>query len=332
MCGEVTSAQVGRRAVASRSGFLSENSSLTLSKKARDLKHQKPLAFLLTATLLAGCASNVQPVVTQFGVSVATVATAEREYIAAINQKQVDAQTMVLLASNHVEMRPDRSVMPPGSTPDSSTVPQQVTDAISQILDAIKAYGDAMQALSNDPAAATFDINIDLLAANAVKLDASLLTNLKAKGLPTDAEINAVAAAVKDIGNIVITALISRDVKAAAARAQDPLTVVGKSLRKVNAFWAKNTPENLSFDTIQAAVRYWNSAHPPLSYSDRVAVKAIWDKAAQPLTPRAADNALETLVRTNDQVATAGPVAARAQIDALAKAAADALNAYKAFR
>ena len=289
-------------------------------------------AFVLIVLLLAGCASNVQPVVTQFGASVATVAAAERDYFAAINQKQADAQTMVLLASNKVEMRPDRSVAPPGSTPAPPTIPPQVTDAIGQILDAIKAYGDAMQALSNDPAGATLNTNVDLLAANAVKLDASLLTNLKAKGLPTDAEVNAVATAVKDVGEIVIAALISRDVKATAARAQAPLAVVGQSLAKINDFWAQNTPNNLSFETVQAAVRYWNSSHPPLSYSERVAVKAVWDRAAQPLTPKAADKAVEALVKANAQVATAGPVAAKTQVQALAQAALDAYSAYKAFR
>lgn len=289
-------------------------------------------ASVLIVLLLAGCASKVQPVVTQFGASVATVAAAEREYFAAINQKQADAQTMVLLASSQVEMMPDHSVVLPGSTPAPPTIPPQVTDAIGQILDAIKAYGDAMLALSNDPAATTLNTNVDLLAANAVKLDASLLTNLKAKGLPTDAEVNAVATAVKDIGDIVIAALISRDVKAAAAGVQTPLAVVGQSLKKINNFWAQNTPNNLSFDTVQAAVRYWNANRPPLSYSERVAVKAVWDKAAQPLTPKAADNAVEALVNANAQVATAGPVAAKAQVQALAQAARDAYSAYKAFR
>ena len=289
-------------------------------------------ASVLAVLLLAGCASNVQPVVAQFGASVATVAAAERDYFAAINQKQADAQTMVLLASSKVEMKPDRSVVPPGSTPMPPTISPQVTDAIGQILDAIKAYGDVMQALSNDPAAAILNTNVDLLAANAVKLDASLFTNLKAKGLPTDAEVNAVATAVKDVGEIVIAALISRDVKATAARAQAPLAVVAQSLEKINDFWAQNTPNNLSFDTVQAAVRYWNSTRPRLSYSERLAVKAVWDKAAQPLTPKAANDAVKALVKANAQVATAGPLAAKAQVQALAQAARDAYSAYKAFR
>ncbi|HEY1722214.1 MAG TPA: hypothetical protein VGG27_13295 [Magnetospirillaceae bacterium] len=292
------------------------------------------LAALLAALLLSACTSNVQPAVTQFGSAIVAAQSAESAFISALNQKQLDQDSVRILTSAKVTILADKSTVVPfgiNKALATSVVPQDAVDAINSLLKPVQAYGQAMQALSGDTAAATLDTNVDNLSKQASTFDTSVLTPLGAKGLPTAAEINGVATAVKDIGNIIVAALISKDVKAAATNAQPDLKKIVAGLELINSYWSGQLPNDVSEVTISAAVVRWNNSTNPPSYEEKVALKGIWEKAAVPLTADGANKALDAIVTANAAIANSGPVAAKAQIQALAQAASDAYSSYKAF-
>lgn len=286
-------------------------------------------------TGLASCGGSppVQPAVAEFGTATLTAQSAEGAFFAALNQKQTDLNNIHVLASERVAVQPDGSVRVSSDNDPlpASAVPADVMNAIDQVMKTIQAYGQAMLALSGDTAASTFDTNVDNLAKQAVALDAATLVPLVGSKAISSDQQTAVAQAVKDIGNIVINSLITRDVKAAAKNAQTPLTQIVGVLKDINSnIWSKDVPINYSRQIAGAAVARWNDTKRPPSYEERVALKATWEKAATPLTATAANNALDALVKANSAIAANGPLLSKTDIESFAQTASDAYKAYKA--
>jgi hypothetical protein len=293
------------------------------------------LALAAAVFAVSSCTSNVQPSVAQFGTAITAAQSAESAFIAAINQRQSDDDNILILSSTKVYILNGIPGGPIGleasKALSTAVVPQDAADAINGLLKPLQAYGQAMLALSGDTAATTFDTNVDNLAKQTSAFDTSVLTPLGGKGLITPAETNAVATAVKDLGNIVIAALIAKDVKAAAKNAQTPLANIVKGLKEINTYWSNAVPKNLSDDIISNAVLRWNDTARPPSYQERLALQSIWVKASMPLTSSDADKALDALISANTKIAEVGPADAKAEIQSLAQAASDAYSAYKSF-
>lgn len=292
------------------------------------------LARIFLASLacaLSACAPTVQPSVAQFGTSVIAAQNAESAFIDALNEKQADFNNIHILTSKTVALQNDGTVRVPtdANPPPATVIPPDASDAINQLLKPLQAYGQAMEALSADTAVSSFDTNVDSLAKQSATFDANVLQPLGGPVLSAAAQ-GAVATAVNDIGNIVLNAMISKDVQKAAVQAQQPLQQIVVGLKKINGFWSANVPSNLSFETAGAAVAMWNDKQRSLSYQDRLALKAIWEKAAIPVNADQANKALDALVTANAAIASAGPASAKVQIETLAQAASDAYKAYKA--
>jgi hypothetical protein len=289
--------------------------------------------FVLGSVLgIAACTStSIQPSVAQFGTATVAAQNAESAFVSAINQKQLDWDDIHVLASAKVVVEPDGTVRVAGDTNSlpKTVIPADSMAAIDQLLKPIQAYGQAMQALSGDSAASTLDTNVDNIAKQASAFDASVLRPLGAQGLSSSAQA-AVATAVKDIGNLIINALIARDVQAAAKSAQAPLTAIVKGLKAINGYWATNVPTNLSSEIAAAAVARWNDARRPPSYAERLALKSTWEKAATLVTADGANKALDALVTANTAIAANGPLLSKAEIESLSQAASDAYKAYQA--
>jgi hypothetical protein len=206
-----------------------------------------------------------------------------------------------------------------------------VTDAVDGLLKPIQAYGQAMQALSGDTSATTLNTNVNNLAQQASAFDTSVLQPLGASGIPSATQLNAVGKAVEDLGGVIIAALISTDVKAAANNAQKPLSDIVNGLKAINGYWSTQVPQDLRFYTASAAVAVWNNPTGPPSWNERVALKGIWDAAAVPVTPDAVNKALDALLTANAAIANAGPVGAKVQIQNFAQLASAAYAAYSSF-
>jgi hypothetical protein len=259
--------------------------------------HPCAAALLFAVLLVAGCAGNPQQGAAQFGQAVTTVVGAQNALFDAIDQKQTDFYAVHVLTSRYLAVQPDGSVRPKTDTgPAGPAIPADVRKAIDGVLTALQAYGQGMQALAGDTAAATFDTNTDTLAKSVASFDTGTLAPLGVRSLPSTSEVNSVGSAVKSVGNVVIGLLIDRDVQAAARSAQQPLHTIAKDL----------------------------------SIGDRLALQAIWQKAAQPVKPDAANAALDAMVAANDKIAAAGVNLSTLDIASAVQAAKQAYANYKA--
>jgi hypothetical protein len=291
--------------------------------------HPCAAALLFAVLLVAGCAGNPQQGAAQFGQAVTTVVGAQNALFDAIDQKQTDFYAVHVLTSRYLAVQPDGSVRPKTDTgPAGPAIPADVRKAIDGVLTALQAYGQGMQALAGDTAAATFDTNTDTLAKSVASFDTGTLAPLGVRSLPSTSEVNSVGSAVKSVGNVVIGLLIDRDVQAAARSAQQPLHTIAGALKTINGYWTRAIPQNLSLETAAAAVSAWNAKD--LSIGDRLALQAIWQKAAQPVKPDAANAALDAMVAANDKIAAAGVNLSTLDIASAVQAAKQAYANYKA--
>ena len=205
-------------------------------------------------------------------------------------------------------------------------IPTDVRKAIDGVLSAVQAYGKALQSLAADTAATTFNTNVDSLGKSVAGFDTSVLTPLGGKGLPTQAQLNAVGQAVKDVGDGLIAFAISKDVQSAAKKMQEPLRTIAGGLNNINGYWTAQIPKILSDEISPYIIGLWAKG----TLSDRQTLLTDWKKASTPITPDAADKGLTDLVAANDRIATAGPTASVAEIKSAWQAANDAYAAYKA--
>jgi len=294
-------------------------------------------AGILTSMVgLIGCASNVQPAVSQFGADVVSAQNAETAYIFALNQQQLEANTVQMLGSPTLQPIDDTHnlVRGYGATADAPTyaVPPDAAAAINSLLKPIQAYGQAMQALSASTVAATLDANTINLAQQAATLSSASLGPIKLAGWPSAAQLGDVAKAINDVGNQIIAYKISQDIQTAARNTQPSLQEIIITLKQINAIWDQQVSANESRDIANGAVLIWNSQKTlPPSYDERVALLAIINDEETPLTSVEADNALEAIVKANAAIAAAGPEAAQTDLENLEKAISDADTAYKAF-
>jgi len=285
------------------------------------------LAAALASVWLFACANNVGPSAAQFGQSVTTTVSAENALFDAVEAKQKSDYDMNLLQARKVTLAADGTLRAAGDTaPHNPVIDPAVRKAIGTVLSSLQAYGQALTSLAGDTAGTTFDTNVDSLAKALTAVDASVLTPLGGRGLPSSTQVTDVAEAVKDIGNAVIAMLIARNVQSAARSVQQPLTTIADGLKAINGYWTKDIPAHISNDITYEVVGMWNSS--PRSISDHVTLKAIADAAAIPVTPTSANAALDTLLQANAQIIAAGPQGASAAIQAAIKAANDALTAF----
>lgn len=283
---------------------------------------------VLLTVCASACASQVAPAASQLGQATITAASAENALFDAVEQKHSDAVSTYLLTSRYLETDANGNVRPKGgSAAAGRAISAPVRQAITGLLNALRAYGEALQSLAGDAAASTFDANADSLAKSAANLDTSLLRPLGGQGLPAGTRLNAVGQAVKDVGNAVITFLAAKDVQTAARNVQAPLRDIVGGLKSINLFWTKTIPANASFVTTLAVVSEWNSTQH--SIADREELQRILNKAAVPLTPDDADKALDALVAANGKLAMSGPTVSYADIQKAVQAAQDAVRTYE---
>lgn len=282
---------------------------------------------VLVTLCVCACASQVAPAASQLGQATITAANAENALFDAVEQKQSDAVSVYILTSRYLEADANGNVHPKGgSAVATPAIPADVRQAITGLLNPLRAYGQALQSVAGTTGASAFDMQADSLATSAANLDTSLLRPLGGKGLPTGTQLNAVGQAVKDVGNAVITFVVAKDVQSAARNVQAPLRVVIDGLKSINGYWTKTIPANASIETILAVVTEWNSTEH--SIADREELQKILNKAAVPLTPNDADRALDAVVAANSKLAAGGPTVSLVDVQNAVQAAEDALRTY----
>jgi len=290
---------------------------------------------LISMVSLTGCTPNVQPAVTQFGTDVVSAQNAEIAFISALNQQQLEANTVQMLGSPTLQPIDSTHDLVRGygatANPPTYAVPPDAVAAINSLLKPIQAYGQAMQALSGSTAATTFDTNTTNLAQQAATVSSISLGSVKVSGWPTSAQLTDVAKAVNYVGDKIIAYKISQDVQTAASDAQPSLQEIVATLKQINAIWDSQVGKNESRDIANGAVLIWNSTKTlPPSYDERVALLAIINSEETPITSTAADNALDAIIKANATISTAGPAAAKTDIQNLELAIINAFIAYKA--
>jgi hypothetical protein len=282
-------------------------------------------SILLALCFLSACA-NVQPSVAQFGTAVTTAQTAENSYLAAAQKRQDDYNSLHLLNAQKLESAPtgafvqgDPPVDPPVLSPDAAK-------AIQGIVSTLQAYGQAMLNLSNSTAAATLTTNVNNLGKNASSINLKPLIGV-ANLTPT--QVGALETAVSAIGSALINAIQSRDIQAAARAAQPHLQTIVNGLKQINDVLVQGMT-NASTGTTIEFVGAWN-AHMYPTFSDKQQAKVFADSARTPVTPTAADNALDAVLKANAAVAAAGPEASKAEIESAFQIVNDAVATYQAF-
>ena len=293
------------------------------------------LLVSFTCLLAIGACTNIQPSVTQFGQAATTTVSAENAMFDGIDQRKSDVMNLCILSSSTIDIGPDAQISPKGmrcgpsppSADDRKQIPPDVRKAINGVLSAIQAYGQALQDLAGDTAATTLNTNVDSLGKSLQGFDTAVLTPLGGKGLPTSGQINAVGTAIKEIGDMVVSFVISKDVKSAAQKAQEPLRKIAAGLKNINGYWTAKFPTELTNEVRPFIIGIWGKSR---SIADKESLAASWQKAAMPISPDAANKALDNLVAANDKVASAGPNLSVAEIKSAWQAANDAYVAYKA--
>lgn len=284
---------------------------------------------------VSACAGSVQPSVAQFGTATVTAQAAESTFLDALNQKKIDEYSIRLLATKSIAYDKSMHLYEWPNLPTDPSfptrVPQSSVDAINHILKSLQAYGQAMQALSGDTAATTLATNVSSLAAQSQAVDTNVLMPLGVEGFPKSSQLSAIAAAVNDLGRLVINALISRDVQTAAKAAQQPIEEIVTTLRQINGIWSMS-PNDRSVVTMDNVAIIWNGqAGAAPSLTDKIYLEGVLEKAATPVTSADADKALDALVLANAKIASAGPADANAAVQNFTQLANDAYRAYNAF-
>ena len=284
------------------------------------------VATILAA--VAACSSNVQQPATQFGQAVTISVGAESSLFDAVDKKKATDFTLSVLSGGRVMAGADGGpTSQAASKLSGAALSAADRKAISTVLDALTAYGQALQNIAGDTAATTFNSNTDELGTAAAAVDKSVLTPLGGKGLPTTIQITDVGTAIKGIGDIVLSHIIAKDVKGAAKAVDPHLRTITQTLQGVNNHWA-NEGQQYSND-IQNLCQ--NEANQSRDFSVKYQMIQIWQGEIQnPLSATAANNALSTLVTANSKIADAGPSSSVSDIQAAFKAASDAYTAYKA--
>jgi hypothetical protein len=153
-----------------------------------------------------------------------------------------------------------------------------------------------------------------------------VLTPLGGPAGLTPAQLNVLAQAVKDIGSALINRQIAKDVQSAAKAVQDNLRTIATSLETINDHYTTQiSGRSDDIDNLALALL----KRPPASVP-KAEILAKQKVAAVPITPDAAQKALEAMVTANNRIATAGPTVSAAEIQSAWQAAQDAYAAYKA--
>jgi hypothetical protein len=298
---------------------------LSVSQNSRTLRE---LSLIAISVSLLACTASVQDPAKQFGQAVTTAVSAENSLFDAVDKKKADLYTMNFSRAPHVDISTDGALAAKSLASLSGTALSAADrKAISTILDALTAYGQALQNLAADTAATTFDSNTDSLGKAAANVDANALSPIGAKGLPTTTQLGDLGTALKDIGNLVINHTISKDVRAAAKTADGPLHTISVTLQGINDYWAIEAQK----DSRQIRDLAQVTLNTSRDFSSRYELLGIWQTELQnPVTSTAADSALNAIVAANSKIATAGSTASIAEIQQALKAASDAFAAYKA--
>lgn len=274
------------------------------------------LTLALLAAALAGCARKVQPATDRFAMAITTTTRAEDALFAAIGTRRTSAERFCLALTKHIRI-PDRRIepvnsrcAPPGAGQGQDGI-ASARRAVDTVLAPLDAYAEALRALAGSTASTTLDSNIDRLSKSVTAFDSSVLTPLGAAPGVSQAMVSRIGKAARQIGDALITIETARDVNAAARAVSKPLARIAAGLRRINRAWTATIPGDLTAYIKGNVIALW----PQGSYTDRQALYDAWQKAAQPIPPKPADDALASLVTANDAVAEAGPVAAATRIE-----------------
>lgn len=288
------------------------------------------LALALLAAGLAGCARKVQPATDRFAIAVTTTTQAEDALFAAIATRRATAERFCLAMTKHIRI-PDGRIEPVNNRcapPGAANAPDGIASArhaVDTILAPLDAYAEALRAVAGTTASTTLNSNIDKLSKSVTGFDSAVLTPLGAAGV-SQATLTSVGRAAKQVGDALITIETSRDVNEAARAVSKPLARIATGLRSINQAWTDTIPDELTAYIKGDVIALW----PHGGYTDRQALYDAWQKAAQPIPPKPADDALTSLVSANDAVAQAGPVAAATRIAHALRTASSARALYTA--
>ena len=293
------------------------------------------LLVIGAAVVLSACA-DVKPQVALFGTATVTAKTAESAFIDALNQKRLDQQNIQFAAyARSASFGNDAKYhwpVPLATEQTAVAVPSDSVAAINALLKPIQDYGNAMLALSTYTAPTTFAANVNNLATQSVTFEQRVLAQFGARGLPSSATLTGVAKAIGDLGNIVIQAMISRDIQQAAKTAAGPLREIVGGIKQINNVLVRSVGkgETGTLNTT-AGLILTHPARYPLTLGDVLVLKTILEKNSISVTSAEADKTLDALVAANDKIAAAGIKDATAEIQIFMQAANDAYAFYSSF-
>jgi hypothetical protein len=289
----------------------------------------RAISAALVCLTLGACVDLKNPV-TQFSQAVTSTASSEDGLFAAVSQRLADVQNLCMLSAQSVDINASGQLTPVGFTC-PTTAPSNMQQAADAVAQALKTYAASLQAAVNDTPAATFSTNVDTAGKSLLNFDQTVLQPFAGlKGGPTQTEVNAVGAAVKDIGGALVTFAQTRVVQDAARKMQDPLHQIATHLGNINTRWAAaNLAKDLTGELGNFVIVLWRKG----TITDRQTLLTMFNKDAAPApSADAVNKALLALATANDKIATAGPTLSLAEIQSALQAADDAAAAINAIK
>jgi ElaB/YqjD/DUF883 family membrane-anchored ribosome-binding protein len=213
--------------------------------------------------------------------------------------------------------------------PPSPAISPEARKSIEQLLETVRLYGQALQALATDGATGTLDQNTKNIATGLQKFDAGVLNPLTGSDKPVlpATAVDGVVAGVRAVADFAIGRIIAKDVQQAARDRDGDLKAVVEALKQINTRYGDIADDEIARELRGANTSVLRSGKATMADFDSLTAQGR--SMALATDPRKANAALDALVTSNNAIATAGPGGAWAEVQSFVQAATDAYNYYK---
>jgi hypothetical protein len=253
-----------------------------------------------------------------------TYASSQVAFLADVNQAGA-AANKALVRQQWTRNR--KSLQPESLDAPQPLIGPAATASLGKVVDALKLYGQALEALATDNATGTLDQNAKNVASGLQGFDKSVLQPVQASGKPilSSTQIDGVVTGVTKIADFVIGRIIAKNVQHAAQERRDDIKAIVGALKRINTSYGDLSSNEFS---VFRGANLEVLRTPGSNLGDFNNLTAELAQARGQTDPAKVNAALDALERANSAVADAGPGGALAQVQAFVQAATDAYNFY----